>query len=201
MLQILSPAFLMISMALLCMQQSVFAEINRFNMVSANTYGTLLSATFGLAMGGVIHVDYNVFNEGNSDGGTGYVLILVLNEKQRESWYGSLKYGETSSVNNYCTLPSVVREMVTGSGKIGYEVDVNDQYTVAVLQCLSTASPITVSVNVELKNPRPSGEDEETSEFSQLPINLVIVPRILEGETIIYSLFIAGLLGQIFLAR
>eukprot|EP01034_Spumella_vulgaris_P036637 gene36637-45192_t len=47
-----------------------------------------------------------------------------------------------------------------------------------------------------MKNVRPDSDN-----YSELPIDEVLYPRILEGESIVYSLLIAGLAGQIYLAK
>ncbi len=90
-----------------------------------------------------------------------------------------------------------MRRQIQGTGTVHYEVIPSfgsDQYSVAIIQCL--AGQTSVDVEVQMKNARPEGDS-----YSQLPIDEVLFPRLLVGESIVYSLMIAGLAGQIYLAQ
>ncbi len=156
-----------------------------------------------MASRGLVKIKYDVLATNGTEPYESYVVILILNEAQRSSWYNGLdKTVSSSNIASYCSQPSLLRKLVYGTDTIFYEIDSalgSDQYSVAVLQCLSsvTNNPVSVNVHASMKNVRP----ESDTEYSQLPIDEVLYPRILEGETIVYSLLIAGLLGQIYLAK
>jgi hypothetical protein len=174
-----------------------------FNKISSDVYGLLLTKSFGMASRGLVKIKYEISATNDTAPYESYVVILILNEMQRTSWYNGLdKDVSSNSIASYCSQPSLVRKLVYGSDTIFYEIDSSlgsDQYSVAVLQCLSSLenNPVSVHVHATMKNVRP----ESDTEYSELSIEEVLYPRILEGETIVYSLLIAGLLGQIYLAK
>lgn len=94
----------------------------------------------------------------------------------------------------------MLRRTVYGQGTIEYIVPTElgaQQFSVAMLQC-ETVYPqqtVDVTVKVEIKNQRPY-----STNYSQLPLDEVMLPRVVEGVLILLFLMLAGLLGQLYLA-
>jgi hypothetical protein len=196
------PVILLSAIFLSCLSH-VFSVKKTFNKISSDEFGLLVTKSFGMASKGLIQISYDISATNKTAAYNSYVVILILNEVQRTSWYNGLdKDVSYKSIASYCVEPSLARKLVYGTNEIVYEIDPSlgsDEYSVAVLQCASSSesNPINVHVHVTMKNIRP----EDSNNYSELPIDEVLYPRILEGETIVYSLLIAGLGGQIYLAK
>lgn len=175
-------------------------------------FGYYIIKSFGLAAAGRIDIDYDVqlsaYNESEVNvlswfQPSSYILILVLTEHEVDNWYNNLVNNDQNTVKDnirtLCNSPSMLRRTVYGTGSFEYIPTKNNaqQFSIAVLQC-ETVYPqetVDVSVTVEIKNPRPY-----SSSYSQLPLEEVMVPRVVEGELIILFLMLAGLGGQMYLA-
>lgn len=209
----------MVKLPVLLMQLLIFLFLSYIGIIYplkydkqyllSEPFSEYVAVNFGLAVGGVIDISYNVNTSYNDSVSNSYVLLLVINEKQKNNWYGNI--GSTSNSNNdqtqiqnkiynLCTQPSTLRRQLFNSGNFFLEINEelgSDRYSVALLQCKlgNRASPVAATINAELKNPRPKSDG-----YSQLPIEEVILPRVLGGELILYALLILGSIGQIYYA-
>jgi hypothetical protein len=180
----------------------VNAEIQSMKQQTIDFSGKLLSKDFGMATNGIIDVNYDIAPYNSSAAYSSYILINIVNSKQREFWYSSLEreFATISSqiASQYCTQPAMFRQTAFGVGNFSYVIPAVDQYSVVVIQCRDSGilNPISVSVSASLKNIRPSSDG-----YSHLPIDEVMIPRVLEGSSIIESLFIVGLGGQMYFGR
>lgn len=177
----------------------VFSVKTDYSRTSSGFFADNVVNAFGMAVGGIITIDYNIQQENNSILTDSYVLILVVNERQRISWYNSLS-PSTSQVDTLCAQPSTQRIVATGQGNWNITVDEglgSNQYSVLAMQCrVDTGGPVSVKLHVEMKNIQPSG-----SGYSQLGIEKVTLVNLYGGEIIIYVLLLVGLLGQMYLSR
>lgn len=174
-----------------------------FTTTSSDAYAVLIAKTFGMASRGLVTVDYSISAQNESLPYSSYATFLLVEETQRDSWYGTLTTKEKtfSLPSTMCTQPSIFRKQVYGSGAFTYEIDPDygaDQYTLIFIQCMPSTStnPINVHIEAQMKNARPY-----SSKYSHLSIDEVLIPRILEGEALIYTLLILGLSGQIYFGK
>ena len=181
----------------------VSAVHKAFTTTSSDAYAVLITKDFGMASRGLITVDYSILAQNASAPFTSYALFLIVDSTERDSWYGTISTTSKSFSlpSNLCNQPSVLRKQLYGTGSFSYEIDSsfgNDQYSIVFIQCMpSTATnPIHVHVEAQMKNARP-----HSSKYSHLSIDEVLIPRILEGEALIYTLLILGLSGQIFFGK
>jgi hypothetical protein len=171
-----------------------------FSKSSSGQFADLVVKEFGMAVGGTVDIEYNVFAQNEAQNYRSYVILLVLTHDQNEGWYGDIG-NSNPDVTTMCQQPSTVRQRVYGSGSITLDIDASigeNRFSVAVLQCFEGYSdnPVTVDVTAVLKNPRPMSD-----EYSHLAIQLVMETRILEGELIVFALLILGMAGQIYIAK
>jgi hypothetical protein len=180
----------------------VMAEKVSFNKKTSELSGVLLSKDFGMATGGVIEIDFKINPSDSTLNFSSYVLINIVTNEQLTSWYSSLQleYKElgSSTANKYCMQPANSRQLSFGMGNFSYVVPAVDRYSVIVLQCRQgyESNPVSIDVHACLTNPRPS-----SSSVSHLPIDEVMIPRVLEGSAIIFGLMLAGLVGQMYTGR
>jgi hypothetical protein len=186
-----------------------------FTRTSSTPFGEILAKSFGCAVGGIINVDYDITPASTLSTSTtpynSYFILLVVNEDQRSSFYSQIGSASDSliaaNIDTYCTLPSLTRRViqsVPASGSFNFTVTSshygNGRYSVLAFQCrqLNSTYPLRTHVHVESKNPL-SGTD--SSDYSQLPIQSVMLVRFYLGEIIIYGLLLIGILGQIYVAK
>lgn len=164
--------------------------------------GIVLNRDFGMATGGSIKIDYKITASDSAEPYSSYALISIVDVKERTSWFPNLtpdlKSLSSDTAGTYCTQPSRYRQVVFGEGTIEYTVPSVDEYSILVMQCKTntTANPINMYVQSDMRNIRPTGDG-----YSHLPIDEVMIPRVLEGCSIIYFLMIFGLAGQMFLFK
>jgi hypothetical protein len=163
-------------------------------------FADLVVSEFGMAVGGKIDIDYNVFVQDKTKNYRSYVVLLVLTHDENEGWYGDIG-GSNPDITTMCQQPSTLRERVFGSGSITLDIDPSigeNRFSVAVLQCYEgyADNPVSVDVTAVLRNPRPMSD-----ELSHMPIQMVMETRVLEGELIIFALLIVGMAGQIYIAK
>ena len=171
---------------------------------NSGVFGSYLHQDFGMAVGGVIDVDYNVYPQDSSAPFESYMLLLVITHSQGSSWYSELQDGDlpiSQNINNLCNEPSMFRKTIFGSGSAQFNIDYNvgvGQYSVVLLQCRqgNVNNPVNADITLYMKNPRP-----HSNEYSHYGIEDVMQVRVLEGEMIIYALLVLGMCGQLFLAR
>jgi hypothetical protein len=113
-------------------------------------------------------------------------------------FYFNLAFDNGGDINaaTVCNRPSELRyHITTASGNTTYTARSTERYSVLLLNCRETKAnnPIDVKVKVSMENLRP-----ERNEISHLAIEEVMVPRILEGEILIYTFMLLGLVGQFF---
>lgn len=172
---------------------------------SGGVFGKILVSRFGLAEGGLIEVDYDVSAQHEDQPYESYMLINIMTNAERNNWYYQLDDSESTikaNINSLCSQPAILRRVVYGKGKLSLRVDSSigrDRFSVALLQCRdgSNGNPVRADITVEMRNPRPDSDDG----YSHLAIEDVMVVRVVEGELIIYSLFILGLIGQIVVGK
>lgn len=166
-------------------------------------FGDYLVNDFGMAVGGVIQVDYHVVPKYQTEQFDSYLLLLVISSDQKDSWYDGLGDSDgdvTKNINMLCNQPAVYRQELFGSGTINFDISYSvgvDRFSVGVLQCRAgnSENPISMDITVEMKNARPNSD-----EYSHFPIQQVMQVRVLEGELILYALMIVGMIGQIYVA-
>lgn len=182
-----------------------------FSTVSTGQFADNVISSFGLARGGLINAKYDVSIGGDlssSDSLTvlsnSYILMLVLNSYEVSNFYQSFGSSATSP-SDYCNKPSFYRHQIlslTGhiSLNISETLGQDDQYSLVLVQCRKFTQysdyPISISISADMKNPQPSGTD-----YAHLSIDEVMILRVLEGEIIIYCLFIAAMMVQYYLAK
>lgn len=163
-------------------------------------FGDFLVTDFGMAVGGVVQVDYNVRPQNASAPSDSYLLLLIMSSEQKDGWYGGLEKSDTANINNLCNQPAMLRREIFGSGSINFDIDYAvglDRYSVGLLQCREgyANNPVSVDVTLNMKNARP-----ESDSYSHFPIEQVMEVRVLQGEMIIYALMILGMCGQLYVA-
>lgn len=184
------------------------AIVSSVTETSSGTFGTWVQKKVGLAINGIVNIDYDISLKDNTLSYESYILILVISEDQRVGYYTNLDKSDStisSNINSLCTAPSMHRKILTTaplSGSYNFTVNYNngatDIYSVALLQCRSgySSNPVRAHVQVTTKNPAPRGDS-----YNQLPIDLVMLVRLYLGEIFVYSLLLLGIIGQIILAK
>lgn len=172
-----------------------------YSSSSTGYFSTFIVSNFGMARGGQINIDYDISSTALSPTtiSNSYILLLILNGQQAgNGWYNSIGSSSQSDLATLCTQPSQFRQQLTNAGNITYNISLMhgevSQYAVALMQCRSIASlsdSIDISVTVSMLNPQPYSSD-----FSHLPIDEVVVTKVLEGEIIVYFLMILAMMVQ-----
>jgi hypothetical protein len=171
-----------------------------YTKTSSSQFADLVVEEFGMAVGGRIDIQYNVFPQDGSKTFRSYMILVILTHDQNYGWYGDI--GKSNpDITTMCQQPSTTRNRILGSGNIALDIDASigeDRFSVAVLQCYDglESNPVTVEVTAVLQNPRPMSD-----EWSHMPIQLVMETRVIEGELIIFALLILGMCGQIYVAK
>ena len=168
-----------------------------------NSFGTLLIEDFGMAVGGIVEMDYNIKPTNNDLPYNSYVLFLLINYEQKKAWYNSLdtSISTNTDINSLCSLPSMYRREIFNKDKISIEINYElsrNRYSVVLLQCRNSNNEniIEIVTTTTMKNIRPSSNN-----YSHLAIDEVMYTRVLEGEIILYALFILGILGQLYFSK
>lgn len=188
---------------LLCCVLSADAVKETYSKVRSGIYGDFIVADFGMAVGGVVEVDYNVRPQNASEPSDSYLLLLIMSSAQKDGWYDGLGKSDgyvTNNINTLCNQPATLRQELFGSGSIKLDIDYTvglDQYSVGLLQCREgyTTNPMWVDMTVNMLNARP-----ESDNYSHFPINQVMEVRLLQGKMIVYALMILGMCGQLYVA-
>ena len=188
--QYLSSLFAALIALSIC--QHVCAMTHSWSTESTSLYSHLITKTFGMATGGIVSVDYKVENA--SINGTSYNVLVLINEGQRVGWYSSA--GDDDLGGILCSYPSIQRVTVDGIGSVEWMVNSIDLYSVIAMQCKPSSGIVKAHYTVSMKNIRP-----DSNQFSYLSIDTVNLIRIFQGETMFYSLLLAGLCGQFFFRR
>lgn len=161
-----------------------------WSTTSKGTYTSLIVKAFGMTSAGTINVQYTVEAVNTST----YVVLVAVNEDQREGWYTSV--GQSSQVNSICSQPSSYRAILgVGSGNFTWTPKNSNQYSIIAMQCRPSINEVTLSINVDMKNVLSDGS---TGYMSIEDVNYL---RLYQGELIVYALLIAGLLGQYYFRR
>lgn len=172
-----------------------------YSSQSSEYIGTYLQKSFGMATGGLIHLDYSVMPTNVSASFSSYALFLIVTEKQRTSWYDKISDSSLAdNIDQYCTQPSMLRRRLFGNGTINFFLSNSighDRFTAIFLQCRkgTEENPTITHLSLQMKNAQPHSD-----EYSHMPIEEVMTVRVLEGEIIVYCLLLLGLIGQIYLA-
>lgn len=190
-------------LCLLCCTLTANGIKETYSKQRSGIYGDFIVTDFGMAVGGVVEVDYNVRPKNASAPSDSYLLLLIMSSEQKDGWYGGLDKSDTdvtNNVNKLCNQPAMLRREIFGSGSIKFDIDYAvglDRYSVGLLQCRQGYSnnPMSVDVTLNMKNARP-----ESNHYSHFPIEQVMEVRVLQGEMIIYALLILGMCGQLYVA-
>ncbi len=174
-----------------------------YSKTRSGIFGDFIVTDFGMAVGGVVEVDYNVRPQNVSAPSDSYLLLLIMSSQQKDGWYGGLGKSDTDvtqNINNLCNQPAMLRREIFGSGSIKFDIDYAvglDQYSVGLLQCREgyTNNPVSIDLTLNMKNARP-----ESDSYSHFPIEQVMEVRVLQGELILYALMILGMCGQLYVA-
>jgi hypothetical protein len=164
---------------------------------SSVPFAESLVNSFGLAAGGTIDVNYNVMGTDGSIPYDSMVTLLILTERQRIGWYLNLYTAITPDESALCTRPALFRQHLYGNGSVAYTAESAEKFTLVTLQCRNSAVHSTnVHMDAILVNPQPVGDGQ-----SHLSIQNVMIPRVLGGEILLYSLMLVGLVGQCYFAK
>ncbi|RYH32723.1 hypothetical protein EON65_00045 [archaeon] len=175
-----------------------------YDKTSASQYGAYVQKDFGMAIGGYIQLQYSVSAQNSSLPYDSYILLLIINGKQRDNYYSTLEQSESdivAAMPSLCNYPSVLRIAAPVGQQDQVTLDItqslggSDLYSVVILQCRSgvESNPVTVSIKADMLNIRPSGDG-----VSHLSIEDVNMTRIYQGLIIMYSLMLLGLIGQFY---
>lgn len=170
--------------------QSIYETYFR---TSSSIFADYVIKDFGLTRGGYIKVDYNVSHYSMTSNSS-YILLLVLDDNEKSGWYSDL-----DDDSKYCQLPSFARLQASNQGT--FDIFIPDsasdaRYSLLVLQCRLPEIPVSVSISASMTNPRPY-----SSEVSHLPIEDVMVTRVLTGELILYFMMLGALVLQFIVAK
>ena len=182
---------------------SVETSYNKDN--SAGIFEEFLVQDFGVAENAVVSLDYSIVpsscaEENNCIGNTtDGILFLLMTYNERIGWYSDVSKS-TSNINNICNRPSIYRQLLKGKGTINYIAPLHwtpDRYSVLIARCNSVLpkAALNIDMTLTLRNPLPY-----SNEYSHLPIDEVMLPHVAVGFLIIYCMYLAGLLGQIYFA-
>jgi hypothetical protein len=209
-----------ILLLLLLHTSPIHAVKGNFDYTGSESFGRLIHKSFGMAEGGIITMNYHITAKDSSRSYTSYVLLLILTEDEFNGWFGGLDiqanlYGDMSK---YCSLPSWKRILVTNANAYSgtFNMTINqdsgsDRFSIAMLQCRdgSDSNPITISLNYEMKNLRPTTPVQQQNNFdvdylgdySHLAMEDVNLERFYGGTIIMYTLLTIGMLGMIYQAK
>ena len=178
---------------------------------SNGPFGYYVIKSFGSTTGGIVNINYSVNPTeaaelaADTRPPSSPVLVLILTESQVDGWYQNLDQASPTNtaqyINELCNRPSMLRRFIYGDGSIEYEITPTlgtDRYSVAVLRCNTVykQEELDIDVRVEMKSPKPYS----SSEYSQLSLEIVMIPRVIILQLIIYSCLLLGLCGQMYLA-
>lgn len=195
-----------ILLALICLSfdLSCFALYRKSSEVSSAPFAKAVVQKFGMAIGGLITIDYNVVPQSSESSYDGYTLILVVTENERSGFFNEIAdsiVSNPSVVANLCMQPSMARIVASGSGSFNMTVTSNyesEQYSILLMQCRSgvVTNPLNIDLEINMKNPHPTDNS-----YSHLGIEDVNLIRLFGGEGILYMLFILILAGQFIFYR
>jgi len=154
----------------------------------------ILIDNFGLAVGGLVEIEYKVTPSSRDMLYGGEVVVLLVTNAQRIIWY------DGSSTSTMCSQPSMFRRELRGKGRemVVISPDITrDRFSIFLLQCRDSQDPVEISVTATMRNPRPNS----STEYSHKPIGDVAVLQLLEGKIIALSLLALGMLGQLYFCR
>lgn len=211
---------------------TVQAVKGHYTFTEKTTYGRYLEKSFGLAERGIIEMNYYMTVEDTSLPYDSYLMLLVLTEKEKSSWFAVLEESDSSirsKMSTLCTNPSWRRILVTTENTkenkghfnltigtesgIGLSGTSSDQFTLVALQCRDSFADnaVTLHVHYEMKNARPSDDSTtttsissstvDTSYYSHLAIEEVMLVRFYGGSIIIYTMFTIGIAAMIYTNR
>jgi hypothetical protein len=161
-----------------------------FSSHSKDTFSTLFVKDFGMTTQGKIDISYSVTPQTNV---SSYIVLVAVTENQRQGWYSGI--GQSDSISTVCNQPSLLRILLSNDGNITWAPPIVGQYSLIVMQCRPSSDYVKVSLNVDMQNVLSDGSR------SYLAVEDVMLIRLFQGELLIYSLLIAGLLGQYYFRR
>lgn len=170
--------------------QVVYSIIANFEYTSTGVNTNYVVTQHGMSDVGHIEINYVVAAVNPGFPSTFPLLLVIINEGQREGYY--------STSGNNCNKPSLYRQMLyPGQGNITYQPTTADQYSILLLQCRNSnpLSPVKANIEAILKNPYPSSPG-----WQYLPIDEVTYVVVLEGLLIAYLVMFAALSCQVYFA-
>eukprot|EP01031_Cornospumella_fuschlensis_P047275 gene47275-57905_t len=122
-----------------------------------------------MAIGGRINLQYSVSAQNSSLPCESYILLLVINDNQRDNYYSVLDESQSdikAAMSSLCNYPSVIRITAPVGQDEQFTLDItqslggSDLYSIVVLQCRSGlgSNPVSVSIKADMVNIRPSGD-------------------------------------------
>lgn len=178
--------------------KSSFGVYKTFQKESSAPWSKLTVVDFGIAQGGKISVDYSITSPSNLTNPI-YFLINIINEDMRLGWY------DGASVTAMCEAPAISRHVVRGSGTIDYVASTMvDRYSLVAIQCwnkdMSFATTVDIDTSMTNLSPPARGSNFDKNP-SHLPIEEVFLARMYLGFTILYAVLLAGIVGQLAVAK
>ena len=175
------------------------AIVHDKTILTTNTFVTAVTADFGLAKGGLISVEYEAMPKNSSDSWPDKFYVLVLEKHQYDEyykdWVKASDEGHSWSEESVCSYPSEYRKIASvNSTKQSFEYTVKDamQYTILVMQCRSSNTPVHYKVKATSLNLTPEGDLN-----TQLSMGTVQNKYISRGFAIMYAFMSAGVVWQI----
>ena len=160
---------------------------------SKNTFHDVLIEKFGLAVGGLVEIEYKIVTTSRDETYSGNVVLLLITDWQEYDWYSS------ADISTLCSQPSMFRRELRGQGRetviISPDISRN-LFSAYLLQCRASYDPVAISVTATMRNPRPS-----SSEYSHKSIEDVSSLQLEEGMVIVFALLVLGILGQFHFCR
>ena len=149
---------------------------------------------FGLAVGGLVEIEYKVVTTSRDETYSGDVVLLLITDLQQLVWYSNAE-----TISTLCSQPSMFRRELRGQGREAVIISPDirrNLFSAYLLQCRASSDPVEISVTATMRNPRPN-----SSEYSHKSIKDVSSLQLLEGRVIVYALLVLGLLGQLHFCR
>jgi len=173
---------------------------NTINTYESNT----LVKSFGMASGGIITINSNIKSNNNTITllNDYYILILIVTQSQMIGWYSyNNNNNNNNGLYNLCNSPSQVRYTpnINSINNYTYIINDNDLYNILLLQCYNgnINNTLSISITASLVNIIPYNNNV----YTQLPIEEVMIPRVVLFEIIIYIILCISLIFQLYINK
>jgi len=184
------------------------------SIINTYSYSNIITS-FGMAKDGIITINYrldltnNNNNNNNNNLNEYYLLMVIVTQSQKVGWYSFTINNNNdddgtiaTNILQLCNSPSQSRYNlnINNNGNYTYKIPSNDLYSILLFQCYN-GNPLTslkVELDVSLINIRPINDN---SKYTQFAIEEVMVPRVIDAEIILYTIFILGLIFQLYMNK